>query len=251
MDNEPPWLDDEEQQVWLHLSLLMTRLPAALERQLQRDAGLSLYEYLLLSGLSMTPARRLRLRDLAEFTGTSLSRLSNVISKLEGQGWVARTPDPQDGRSTFAVLTDAGYTKVVASAPGHVREVRRLVFDPLTPAQLRRFGDSIRRILDVVDPRGCDPEALLRAETPTSPQPTVQLPSNVARDKGRFSVSRQGTVPCPKLSREGEIPASTPKPASERRAPRTAAQADNRRPRGAVAGRVQGRPATTSSTAAP
>ena len=164
MDSEPPWLDDEEQQVWLQLSLLLTRLPTALERQLQRDAGLSLYEYLLLSGLSMTPARRLRLRDLAEFTGTSLSRLSNVIRKLEGHGWVIREPDPQDGRSTFAVLTEAGYAKVVASAPGHVREVRKLVFDPLSTAQLRRFGSTIRRVLDVIDPHGCDPEALLRAE---------------------------------------------------------------------------------------
>lgn len=163
MAEEAPWLDDEEQQVWLQLSLLLTRLPTALERQLQRDAELSLYEYLLLSGLSMTPGRRLRLRDLAEFTGTSLSRLSNVIRKLEGEGWVARTPDPDDGRSTFAVLTEAGYAKVVDSAPGHVREVRRMVFDPLSAAQLRRFGETIRRILEVVDPDGCDPNSLLHS----------------------------------------------------------------------------------------
>jgi len=138
MDDEPPWLADEEQQVWLQFALLLTRLPTAPERQ--------------------------RLRDLAEFTGTSLSRLSNVIRKLEGEGWVARTPDPRDGRSTFAVLTEAGYAKVVASAPGHVQEVRRLVFDPLSAAQLRRFGSTIHRILDVIDPHGCDPEALLHSD---------------------------------------------------------------------------------------
>lgn len=162
--DDPGWLSDEEQEVWLRFSLLTTRLPAALERQLQHDAGLSLYEYLLLSGLSMTPERRLRLRDLAEVTGTSLSRLSNVIRKLEGRGWVTRTPDPRDGRSTFAVLTEPGYAKVVEAAPGHVREVRRLVFDPLSPSQLQRFGSTIRRILDVVDPDGCDLDALLGAD---------------------------------------------------------------------------------------
>ncbi|MGC4154282.1 MAG: MarR family transcriptional regulator [Propionicimonas sp.] len=162
MDGEAPWLDDEEQQVWLQLSLLMTRLPAALEHQLQRDSGLSLYEYLLMAGMSMAPDRRLRLRDLAGFTGTSLSRLSNVIRKLEGRGWVARVPDPGDGRSTYGVLTEAGYAQVVAAAPGHVREVRRLAFDPLTGAQLRRFGATIRLVLDAIDPGGCDPEALLR-----------------------------------------------------------------------------------------
>lgn len=156
------WLDEEEQQFWLRLSLLTTRLPAALERQLQRDSGLSLYEYLLLSGLSMAAGRRLRLRDLAEFTGTSLSRLSNVIRKLEDHGWVTRLPDPHDGRSTFAVLTDPGHAKVVEAAPGHVREVRRLVFEPLTDSQVRRFGQTVRQILDVVDPGGCDPRALLQ-----------------------------------------------------------------------------------------
>ncbi|MGC3953689.1 MAG: MarR family transcriptional regulator [Propionicimonas sp.] len=167
MDEDPPWLNHEEQRVWLQLSLLMTRLPAALERQLQRDAGLSLYEYLLLSGLSMAPHRRLRLRDLADFSGTSLSRLSNVVRKLEDQGWLARVPDPQDGRSTFAVLTEPGYARVVEAAPGHVREVRRLIFDPLSTGQLRRLGEATRRMLDVVDPEGCDPDALLRGADDT------------------------------------------------------------------------------------
>lgn len=162
MDGDVPWLDDEEQQVWLQLSLLTTRLPAALEHQLQRDSGLSLYEYLLMAGMSMAPERRLRLRDLAEFTGTSLSRLSNVIRKLEARGWVTRIPDPDDGRSTFGVLTEAGYAQVVAAAPGHVREVRRLAFDPLSATQLRRFGATIRLLLDAIDPGGCDPDALLR-----------------------------------------------------------------------------------------
>ena len=164
MAEDPPWLNDEEQQVWLQLSLLMTRLPAALERQLQHDSGVSLYEYLLLSGLSMTPERRLRLRDLADFTGTSLSRLSNVVRKLEARGWLTRVPDPQDGRSTYAVLTDAGYATVVEAAPGHVREVRKLVFDPLSAGQLRRLGGAIRQVLDAVDPDGCDPNALLHPD---------------------------------------------------------------------------------------
>ena len=87
-----------------------------------------------------------------------------MVRKLEARGWLTRVPDPQDGRSTYAVLTDAGYATVVEAAPGHVREVRKLVFDPLSTAQLRRFGSTIRRVLDVIDPHGCDPEALLRAE---------------------------------------------------------------------------------------
>ena len=65
---------------------------------------------------------------------------------------VRRTPDPVDGRYTLAILTDAGWGKVVATAPGHVEEVRRLVFDPLTKAQQRQLRDIGRRVMRAIDP---------------------------------------------------------------------------------------------------
>ncbi|MFF4021154.1 hypothetical protein [Streptomyces sp. NPDC001843] len=43
---------------------------------------------------------------------------------------VRRMRDPANGRCTLAVLTDAGWEEVQATAPGRVAEVRRLVFDP-------------------------------------------------------------------------------------------------------------------------
>src|SRR4051812_2727733 len=120
MDDEPRWLDADQQQTWITLSALTIRLPGALDSQLQRDAGLSLFEYLTLSGLSMARDRTMRMSDLAAFTEGSLPRLSQVVGRLEKRGWVRRTPDPADGRYTLAILTDDGWDKVVASAPGHV-----------------------------------------------------------------------------------------------------------------------------------
>ena len=149
---EPRWLDADEQQTWLAFAYTLMRLPAALDAQLQRDAGISHFEYLVLAGLSMSPERTLRMSDLAEFTASSLSRLSNVVSRLEGRGWIRRTPDPADGRATLAILTEQGWDKVVASAPWHVDEVRRQVFDPLTKAQQRQLREICRRILYAIDP---------------------------------------------------------------------------------------------------
>jgi DNA-binding MarR family transcriptional regulator len=93
--------------------------------------------------------------DAASFSlaDGSPSRPSQVVSRLERRGLVTRTPDPDDRRATLAVLTDDGWETVVATAPGHVAEVRRLVFDPLTRAQvaqLRSIGERINRGL------GCD-----------------------------------------------------------------------------------------------
>ncbi|WP_229068924.1 MarR family winged helix-turn-helix transcriptional regulator [Actinoplanes sp. DH11] len=150
--SEPRWLDDDQQQTWLAVAALMTRLPAALDAQLQRDSQLSHFEYQVLAGLSMAPERTLRMSALAAFAEGSLPRLSQVVAKMEKRGWVRRTPDPADGRFTLAILTDAGWDKLVPAAPGHVAEARRLVFDPLTKAQQRQLRDIARRIMRVIDP---------------------------------------------------------------------------------------------------
>jgi len=91
--------------------------------------------------------------DLASFAESSLSRLSHACRRLEAQGWLTRQADPDDGRATVAALTDDGYAKVVEAAPGHVRTVRRLVFDPLTRAQVKQLGEVTARIDAAIGPR--------------------------------------------------------------------------------------------------
>jgi len=118
------WLTAEEQAAWRSVVALLIRLPAAIEAELQRDAGISQFEYLVLSGLSEAPDRTLRMSDLAAMASGSLSRLSHVVSRLEARGWVRREACPGDGRFINAVLTDDGWAKVVATAPGHVAAVR-------------------------------------------------------------------------------------------------------------------------------
>lgn len=149
---EPRWLNADERQTWLSLALTLMRLPATLDAQLQRDAGLSHYEYQVMAALSEAPERTMRLSVVASLAGGSLPRLSQVVSRLEKRGWVQRTPDPTDGRYTLGILTDEGFGKVVATAPGHVEAVRRHVFDPLTNAQQRHLGDITQRILRSTDP---------------------------------------------------------------------------------------------------
>lgn len=149
---EPRWLNDEERQTWLALVGLMIRLPSALDAQLQRDAGLSHFEYQVLAGLSERPERTLRMSDLALLANGSLSRMSHVVNRLEKRGWVHRTPDPADGRYTLATLTDEGWQKVVETAPGHVAAVRTLIFDPLSKPQARQLRDIGMRVLRAIDP---------------------------------------------------------------------------------------------------
>ena len=150
--SEPRWLTPDERQTWLALVSLLIRVPSALDAQLQRDAGISHFEYQVMAGLSEAPGRTLRMSLLAMLAEGSLPRLSQVVSRLEKRGWVRRTADPADGRYTLAILTDEGWAKVVETAPGHVAEARRVVFDPLTKTQCRQLRDIGRRIMMAIDP---------------------------------------------------------------------------------------------------
>ena len=136
MDGEPRWLDAEEQDAWLSLMAMVTLLDTALERQLQRDSGMPHAYYQILAMLSDTPGRSLRMTDLAVITQSSQSRLSHAVSRLEANGWVRRTPCPNDRRSTFAQLTDEGFAALAEAAPGHVACVRENFFDHLTREQV-------------------------------------------------------------------------------------------------------------------
>jgi DNA-binding MarR family transcriptional regulator len=150
----PRWLDDQEQDAWRQLIGLVTRLPAALDAQLQRDARLTHFGYFVLAMLSEAPQRSLRMSELAAQSHSSPSRLSHGVTRLVAQGWVRRERTSADGRGQVAVLTDAGWDKLVATAPGHVEAVRRLVFDGLEPAQLRDLAEVSRLVLARVDAAG-------------------------------------------------------------------------------------------------
>ena len=149
---EPRWLDAEEGRTWIALARTLNRLPAELDAQLRRDAGISHFEFQVLALLSEAPDSTVRMSALATQAEGSLPRLSQVIARMQQRGWVRRTPDPADGRYTLAILTGQGEAKVTEAAPGHVDEVRRLVFDPLTKAQSRQLREISRRIMHAIDP---------------------------------------------------------------------------------------------------
>jgi DNA-binding MarR family transcriptional regulator len=151
---EPRWLDAEESQAWRALASVLVRLPTALDAQLRRDARITHFEYQVLALLSEAPRRTLRMSVLATQAEGSLPRLSQVVARLEQRGWVRRAPDPADGRYTLAILTDQGRAKVAQAAPGHVKEVRRLVLDPLTSTQTRQLGEISRRITRAIGSDG-------------------------------------------------------------------------------------------------
>jgi DNA-binding MarR family transcriptional regulator len=164
------WLDDEQLQAWVRLAAVVERLPGVLDSQLRRDAGLTHFEYYVLAMLSEAPERTLRMTALAMRTNATLPRLSHVVRRLEQRGFVERFPCPEDGRATNARLTEAGWAKVVDSAPGHVENVRNHVIDALSREQVKQLMAITDAILRRIDPQGAMSAAYRREDGDATPR---------------------------------------------------------------------------------
>ena len=151
VDDADLWLSDGELASWLSVVRLITRLPWAIDAQLQRDADLSMVEYMTMAMLAAAPEWTMRMSELAEQASTSLSRLSHLVKRLESRGYVRREPDPVDGRFTNAILLPAGMAKLESVAPGHVAYVRHLVVDNISAERLRRLGRDAEQIVQRID----------------------------------------------------------------------------------------------------
>ncbi|MFC6014302.1 MarR family winged helix-turn-helix transcriptional regulator [Nocardia lasii] len=127
-------LDSVERRAWSAVLTLSMRVPSALDSRMQREFGVTHFEYRVLALLRDAPQRRMRLSMLAARGHGSISRLSHVISKLERVGW-ARREASACGRGIDAVLTTSGQAKLAEATPDYLGAVRELVLDGLDEPQ--------------------------------------------------------------------------------------------------------------------
>jgi DNA-binding MarR family transcriptional regulator len=129
------WLTANEQRVWRDYLTMTGRLQAVMNRQLQRDCGLSLADYDVLVALEERPG--CRISELGERLGWEQSRMSHQLTRMRTRGLVERRDADDDRRAATIELTDAGRTALKTAAPGHARLVRDLVFAEVRAADLR------------------------------------------------------------------------------------------------------------------
>jgi DNA-binding MarR family transcriptional regulator len=142
----PRWLSAPEQRAWRNYIEATTLLLDALDRQLQRDAGIPHGYYEILVRLSEPADHTMRMSELAESTRSSRSRLSHAVSRLVERGWIERQDCETDRRGQLAHLTDAGLKALEDAAPGHVGAVREYVIDHLNAEQIDQLADIAGRI---------------------------------------------------------------------------------------------------------
>lgn len=151
---ETRWLDEGEQRTWRTFLDAVHLLESALDRQLRRDSGMPHAYYQVLVKLSEAPGRALTMSTLARMLRSSPSRLSHAAARLEEDELIRRFKREGDRRTTIAEITPRGMGVLREAAPGHVREVRRVLFDTLTVDQVGQLRTIAESMLGALDPAG-------------------------------------------------------------------------------------------------
>lgn len=146
-----PRMDPLESRAWLALVGTAELLPTALDAELQADADMTHFEFMVLTVLRHS--RGMRMTQLAAATNATLPRLSKVVSRLVARGLVSRETDAVDGRAVTVLLTGEGRRALVRATPGHIALVRRLVIDRLTPDQLEALATALEPVVEALDPQ--------------------------------------------------------------------------------------------------
>jgi DNA-binding MarR family transcriptional regulator len=139
-------LSPSQLRAWVAYMRVQLRMNYEINRQLQRDNGLSLADYHVLNALSNAPDHKMQLTDLAALIGWELSRLSHHLRRLGDRGLTKRIQSEDDGRATDAVLTKKGMNAIAKAAPGHAALVRKLFFEPLPDELVPSFTAALEHI---------------------------------------------------------------------------------------------------------
>jgi DNA-binding MarR family transcriptional regulator len=136
-------LTDTEMRAWQALLHAHHQVVDTLDRELEEEHDLNLAEYDVLLRLARSPERALRMTELAERVLMSPSGLTRLIDRLETRRLVERREALDDGRVTFAGLTEAGRRALRSAARTHLRGIRRHFTSLLTQKQLRDVAASL------------------------------------------------------------------------------------------------------------
>ncbi|MET7943154.1 MarR family transcriptional regulator [Streptomyces sp. NPDC005302] len=139
-------LDRDEEAFLRALGRVMALLPRVVDADMLDEHPISSTEYLVLVHLSEAPHNQLRMSELANTCGMSLSGMTRVVNRLQARSLVAREKSPDDGRSWLAALTEAGWTQLKAAWPTNLASVRRHVFSHLDGCDIAAATEVLQRI---------------------------------------------------------------------------------------------------------
>ena len=131
MQQEVPWLNDDEQTLWRAMMDAAKAVERAMDTRLLTTEEISSADFSVLVQLSEGDGGVVRMRELCEGLKWDRSRMSHQITRMEKRGLVTKLRCANDSRGIDVELTAHGRDVIERAAPDHVRMIRSIVFDQL------------------------------------------------------------------------------------------------------------------------
>ena len=135
------FLTEAEFRAWHGCLRFSNNAMFALDQALRAAHEISLSEFDVLITLFNAPNDRLRMTELSKRVLLTASGMTQLITRLDSRGLVARSVDEADRRSIFATLTKPGHRRLREARPTHNEIVRSLLTRRLGAKQLAEMGD--------------------------------------------------------------------------------------------------------------
>jgi len=154
---EPRTLAPEQWELWHTWMQAHRLLHRELDRDLQREHGISKAEFSVLVTLHETSGGEMRVGELAESLGWEKSRVAHQLTRMENRELVDRTDHASNGRRAGIRLTAKGRSAARNAIVGHGANIRRYFFDALTTEQAAAIQAWGRQTIDRIEDRDPKP----------------------------------------------------------------------------------------------
>lgn len=135
-----------QRRAWRALYKTYWALIPIMDNDLREQAGMDFQTYAALVHTYQAGAAGIRMKELAANTTLSTSGLTTLVDRLEEQGLLRRTPDPDDRRATRIVLTEQGLEPARHAAHVHIQSIEEHFVSRLTQAEAKAVAETLERI---------------------------------------------------------------------------------------------------------
>jgi DNA-binding MarR family transcriptional regulator len=131
---------------WRSLLRAHASLLRRLDTDLQQATGLALADFDVLAQLAQAHGG-LRMTELADRALISRSGMSRRVARLVDEGLLRRDKAGSDGRGVVVALTQAGITRLAATAPVHARGIATLFVAQLDDQELALLERALNKVI--------------------------------------------------------------------------------------------------------
>jgi len=139
-------------------------------KKIQKSYGVSIPQLMCLDYLGQKVDFRSTQVEIARYLNLNASTMSGIIDRLEGKGFVARLPNPDDKRTVFIALTSKG-AKLLEESPQLLHNQLSKRLKKLPNDKLIEINNALKILVDSLDIEEIQASPIVTLEDPISNSP--------------------------------------------------------------------------------